>query len=419
MKTRIIRYITALAVFAALGATFGPGAQGQASGKYTVQELPDLGGLAGAASINDLGWAAGVAEPPGNPFDQAILWRNGQMTNLGTLGGHNSSVAFPNKNEIGWLVGGSETADNDPYQENFCGFSCSSSTNSCLPFNQICKGFLWRSETNEMIAFPPLKGGNNSNALGANDQQQVVGVAETGVKDSTCASPQVFRFQGVVWRLRSNGAPFVSQRLAPLDPDNVSAAFGINKYGDIAGASGACGPFTSATARHALLWQHGSVSPTDLGSLGGAINNVADALNNVGQIVGFSDLPGDNVAHPFLWQGGVMTDLGTLQPGDTFAFAESINDSGEVVGQSCGKKETKPATAGNCHGFHWQAGVMIDLNSVLPANSPLVIANAADINSSGQIVVQAWDKTLQKQVAAVLTPSEGKTAVDLIGIPIP
>jgi len=43
-----------------LVATFGPDAQAQASGKYAVQELPDLGGLAGAASINDLGWAGRV-----------------------------------------------------------------------------------------------------------------------------------------------------------------------------------------------------------------------------------------------------------------------------------------------------------------------------------------------------------------------
>jgi uncharacterized membrane protein len=96
-----------------------------------------------------------------------------------------------------------------------------------------------------------------------------------------------------------------------------------------------------------------------------------------------------------------------LRPGDTFALAVSINDSGEVVGFSCGtmEKVPKPRTAGNCHGFRWQAGVMIDLNSVLPANSPLVITNAADINSNGQIAVQAWDQTLQHQVAAVLTPS--------------
>jgi len=91
-----------------------------------------------------------------------------------------------------------------------------------------------------------------------------------------------------------------------------------------------------------------------------------------------------------------MKDLGTLRPDDTFVLAESINDRGEVVGFSCGPVD--------CRGFHWQGGVMTDLNSFLPASSPLLITNAADINSRGEIAVQAFDQTLQDFVAAVLIP---------------
>ncbi len=92
-----------------------------------------------------------------------------------------------------------------------------------------------------------------------------------------------------------------------------------------------------------------------------------------------------------------MKDLGALRPDDTLALAESINDRGEVVGFSCGSVD--------CHGFHWQAGVITDLNSVLPADSPLLITNAADINSRGEIAVQAYDSNVGDFVAAVLTPS--------------
>jgi probable HAF family extracellular repeat protein len=99
-----------------------------------------------------------------------------------------------------------------------------------------------------------------------------------------------------------------------------------------------------------------------------------------------------------------MKDLGTLRPDDTFVLAESINDRGEVVGFSCGPVD--------CRGFHWQGGAMTDLNSVIPADPPLLITNTADINSSGQIAVQACplvnntcDPTVQDFVAAVLTPS--------------
>jgi len=37
------------------------------------------------------------------------------------------------------------------------------------------------------------------------------------------------------------------------------------------------------------------------------------------------------VSHAFLWQNGVMTDLGTL---DFSSAASAINDSGQVVGSS-------------------------------------------------------------------------------------
>jgi hypothetical protein len=49
--------------------------------------------------------------------------------------------------------------------------------------------------------------------------------------------------------------------------------------------------------------------------------------------------------------------------------------------------------------------MMTDLNSVLPANSPLLITNAADINASGEIAVQAYDSDVGDCVAALLTPT--------------
>lgn len=400
MKARTLTCVTAMIIFAALIASFRPATQAQANNlspaplKYTVRVLPGLGGLSGAFSINDLGWVAGVSEPPGDPFDRAFLWHDGQPTNLGSLGGYNSAVGSPNKNEIGWLVGTSETVDVDPYQENFGGFICSPPGNPhCLPFSQICRGFLWRRATNQMIGLPPLPGGNNSVAFGSNNQRQIVGAAENGVLDPNCVAPQVFDFEAVVWSLSEDGAPFVSQRLAPIAGDTVSAAVGINQLGEVVGASGPCGSIGPGAA-HAVLWKGGLAM--DLGSLGGATNNVAFAINSQGQVVGISDLPGDNAARAFLWQGGKMRDLGTLRPDDTFVLAESINDRGEVVGFSCGPVD--------CHGFHWQAGVMTDLNSILPADSPLLITNAADINSSGEIAVQAFDQTVQDLVAAVLIP---------------
>ena len=52
---------------------------------------------------------------------------------------------------------------------------------------------------------------------------------------------------------------------------------------------------------------------TDLGTLGGTYSQ-AVAINEAGQVIGNSSYLADDadLQHAFVWQGGVMTDLGTL-----------------------------------------------------------------------------------------------------------
>jgi probable HAF family extracellular repeat protein len=72
-----------------------------------------------------------------------------------------------------------------------------------------------------------------------------------------------------------------------------------------------------------------------------------------------------------------MRDLGTLA-GDVNSAALSINDTGDVVGVSLDANF-------DLHPYIWQNGVMTNLNSLIPTNSPLSLLLACSINSSGEI----------------------------------
>ena len=58
-----------------------------------------------------------------------------------------------------------------------------------------------------------------------------------------------------------------------------------------------------------LMAQHTHYTVTDLGTLGGTFSS-AGGLNNKALVAGLSTLAGDTAVHAFLWQNGVMTDLG-------------------------------------------------------------------------------------------------------------
>jgi probable HAF family extracellular repeat protein len=111
----------------------------------------------------------------------------------------------------------------------------------------------------------------------------------------------------------------------------------------------------------------------DLGTIGG-VASVARAINNRGQVVGESSV--DEGGHPFLWQHGVMIDLGSLNGGFSGSQGTgTINDRGQVVGFS-------EDLDGNVTAFLWQDGKLIDLGETLGG----VASSATGINNRGQIV---------------------------------
>lgn len=356
-------------------------AQGNgAAPKYIVVKLGSLGGTVGRSNaVNDRGWVSGWSNLAGDTNHHAVLWIGGQPTDLGTLGGPSSEVEYIATNDFGMLAGGSDTSNIDPYGENFCILT--------FPDQSQCSAFRW--ENGMMSALPGL-GGNSSYAANSNRAGHIVGFAETAL-DPNCLAPQVFDVHGALW---SGGKV---QDLPPLPGDTLSAALAINDHDVAAGGSGICGSpgvLGFALSAHAVIWHNGL--PTDLGGLGGQFNNAATDSNNQGQVVGMSDVPGDTATHAVLWQNGGIIDLGTL-PGDTFSYAWAINEHGKIFGQSCDAN-------GNCRGFVWQSGLMIDINTLIPADSQLIIIDSNDINGAGDITGQAFDPLTGEMPAIELIP---------------
>lgn len=140
-------------------------------------------------------------------------------------------------------------------------------------------------------------------------------------------------------------------------------------------------------SKHAVLWENGTV--TDLGNLGGTFNasafgvgNAALSVNNKGQVVGVSAIAGSTHGHAFLWTWETgMQDLGTL-PGDVMSAGLWINNRGEIIGNSI---SPPGPPMGNPRPFLWANGKMLDLTTLVPANSPLQLLTASSINDRGEI----------------------------------
>jgi len=338
---------------------------------YTVTDLGALGPTGQPYFITNNGLTSGTAGVSGGA-EHAALWFKGLKGDIGTpgLGGQNS-VSF-GANAIGQAVGQAETPTKDPNGEDFCGFKALG-----LPaLGTTCLPFVWQYAVT--IPLPTL-GGSNGVANQVNGHGSVAGMAENTTLDAACPAPQKLQFKAVIWE---NGEV---QELPTAAGDPEGVAFSINDNDQVVGASGACAAFSPQTLvnlhpLHALLWQTGTV--TDLGNLGGTgqgMGNIALNVNNQGQVVGQSDLRGNANFHAFLWTSGTgMQDLGTL-PGDANSVGLGINDNGDIVGVSLDAKF-------NPRAYLRLNGTMTDLNTLIPANSPLFLLLGCSINSSGQIV---------------------------------
>jgi len=371
-----------------------------AMAEYRITELEPLEASTASAanSINDRGWAGGTSDLPG--VVHATVWRHGEPKDLGTLGGPNSAILWPNRNTDGLVVGIAETDRIDPRGEQW---SCSAFFPAVT--GHVCRGFVW--EDGRMRALPTF-GGTHGFATGVNDQGLVVGWAETRKEDPSCVGrDQQLEFIAAVWDTRRGDR---IRKLRPLPgPDSASAATAINSRGQIVGISGSCDQAVGrATARTSVLWNPGKSRPIDLGSLGDDTWNTPMSISNRGVVVGFANAPdaaeGTFDPRPFRWTArSGMEDLGTLGD-DPHGQALGVNDRGTVVGFSratAGVREHRDLAV------VWSHGDIADLNDLAPDyDGHLLYAN--DVNNRGVITGQAINAD-GELVAYVATPTHCRT----------
>jgi probable HAF family extracellular repeat protein len=139
-----------------------------------------------------------------------------------------------------------------------------------------------------------------------------------------------------------------------------SFALDINNRRQITGNSQTA-PGNPAPRLNAFLWENGIL--TNLGTLPGSNNfSRGYALNDRGVVVGESD---NNFPRAFRAENGVLTDIGTL--GGSSAVAHDINNQGDIVGAASNGQASRP--------FLYRDGLMQDLGTL-----------SGTLNSSGR----AW-----------------------------
>ena len=224
------------------------------------------------------------------------MWRDGVLSDLGTLTGGTSSCEEW-ISDTGLIVGGSTNGLMD----------------SQLGLPEI-RATLWLGEKPFDLG---TLGGNESIAWAVNNFGEVAGGAANNIADSNASVfglASATQVHAAIWR---NGA---IQDLRTLGEGTDSMAYLGNDRGQVAGMSFTNNTINSTTGLPTIdifLWENGKMF--DLGTLGG-VSSTVNALNNRGQIAGYSDLPGDIAFHPVLGDRTGMKDLGTL--GGTLGIAK-------------------------------------------------------------------------------------------------
>jgi probable HAF family extracellular repeat protein len=366
MRARSLGFVAAATFVSAAWATTPP--------SFTSIEITSLGGPQGnitAAGINSHGDIAGVSQyPAGSPAPG-----NGPF-----IYHHSNGVTVPLQ---GTAVGGLNDGD----------------AVAGVWVNPSPEAVVW-SKNGGVQVLP--SNGFFAEAAAISNDGDVVGNIDNGH----------FEGSAVMWTSRPS-LHMISLGVLWDDPSlpgyATSSAIGINRFSHITGTSSAGKGTTPDTAvpygAHAFLYRDGKM--TDLGALAlsndGSDDSEGMSINNLDQVVGISNtaIPELNTQgnpcpdcgmarHAVLWSAGKMQDLGTLSFPGWDSQADSINDSGEIVGLSSSivnGAETNRA-------FLYVGGQMLNLQFYIYDRDPNVrLTEAVGINCQGWIVANGFNTT--------------------------
>lgn len=316
------------------------------NGMVDLGTLPNGSG-AQATGINAsgqiVGWGdIGMTDLSGDTIFHAFLYVNGEMDDLNNL----------TVNAAGWTI---EFASgiNDSGQISGFGISPSGQTHA----------FVLTPEADS----PPV-------IINQPVSQSVTLSNNTAVFTVTAGGATPLSYQ---WQL--NGTNISGATRDTLTLNNVQSS-DAGLYTVV--VSNSLGNVTGGPAKLSFL----SYGIIDLGTLGGT-SSVAQGLNAIGQVVGYSTTK-LGATHAFVYSGGKMTDLGVL-PGGSLSEATGINSAGQISGWGDnGKADSLNQPV--YHAFFYAAGKMTDLNSF----SVDLDTQANAINESGVVVGQSYTNTL-------------------------
>jgi probable HAF family extracellular repeat protein len=250
---------------------------------------------------------------------------------------------------------------------------------------------------------PPVSWNTGFRARGINNSGQVVGSwnAPNSTGHAALWNGTTLTDLGLLDGTDSN---------APLRDSNAND---INNAGQIVGHSSTA-LASGGYGMHATIWN--GTKATDLGTIEGWQNSFANAINDSGDVVGWSHTVG--FQHATLWKDSTAIDLGTL--GGNFSRANAINDKGQVVGYS-------NLIAGYNEHPHratlWNGTVPTDLNTYLDPSmvgAGWVLNEAYGINEEGTVVGFAYNSITNERSGFILSlsavPEPTTYALMLVGL---